>query len=464
VVQDLNDTLYDDKLVRTSSNFLIDRDYHDGWLVDLTSGERIITELQIRSGRVVFSSTNPTIVDGEIWINEINYLTGGTPSIIVYDMDDNGLLNTDDNTDGNNDGDTEDLEDRVTGLYQGHSIVVSSPTMATLSATSGTYFVNRINASPLDVAEHTDPGIAGGHFDVDTTSYIAEINTGNTDAHVHEYDDDYDVKGVDYFEFFDEPAKLHEIFVDVEADQLFKIVIVNAHLSTGGRLSFNNTYDENNAFSYVPVPFYADIAVESLPIFSLSGTNAFHLTGLGMYFDRNAILDRGLVPGRTGCVKSNTLSSQGDWRNGALTTWAVAVDEDGVDDFTLTYDADDPTKIVGIESGLLFESTLFWHWKGPCAHEYESLDDLYDPDDPESESIWEKWAALTLQESKDKEKDKDKEKKKDKTRTGDETTEEPPPETTDEDEDEAEVPPILGTYSPIGNLSNPNRTSWGEIK
>ena len=111
---------------------------------------------------------------------------------------------------------------------------------------------------------------------------------------------------------------------------------------------------------------------------------------------------------------------------------------------------------------ILFESTLFWHWKGPCANEYESLDDLYDPEDPESETIWETWAAITLEEARDKEKDKDKEKKKDKTRTGDE--EEPVPETTGEDEDVAEVPSILGTYSPIGNLSNPNRTSWGEIK
>ena len=461
VIQDLTETTYNNALVRTSSNFSIDSETNDGWLVDLISGERILTALQIRSGRVVFSSTNPTIIDGEIWVNEINYLTGGAPTVIIYDMDANGDLDFDDNIDGNGDGDTYDVEDRITGLYQGQGLVVSSPMLATLSATSGTYFVNRIDASTLPVVTFDDPGIIGGHFDVDTTSYISAIGTGDTDAHIHEYDDKHDVKGVDYFQFLDD--KLHNIDEDVDGDQRFKILVVNADRSPGGRLSVNYIYDENDPFSYWRVTDYDGIPHELLDVFTLSGLDGTtHLTELGLHFDRNAILDKGLIPTKTGCVRSNTLSTNGEWRNGALTIWAVAVDEDGYDAFSLTYDADDPSKIVGIEDGLLFESTLFWHWKGPCAHEYDSLDDLVDPDDAESETVWEKYFILTLKETKGKVKKEDKGKKKDKKKKG---GDDDPEETTEVvAEAEVEAPSMLTTTSPVGNLSNPNRTSWTEFK
>ena len=97
------------------------------------------------------------------------------------------------------------------------------------------------------------------------------------------------------------------------------------------------------------------------------------LSQLSIYFDVNAIIDRQLIPTQTGCVKKNIPSSDGRWRNAALTIWAVAVDAAGnIPAGTFKYDAS--RHIVGINSGLLWESTLFWHWKGPCAHEYTSLD------------------------------------------------------------------------------------------
>jgi hypothetical protein len=56
------------------------------------------------------------------------------------------------------------------------------------------------------------------------------------------------------------------------------------------------------------------------------------------------------------------------------------VDAGGNDDFSLTYAG---SKIVGITDGLLWETTVFWHWKGPCGHEYTSDE-------------WKKYAVKTV--------------------------------------------------------------------
>ncbi|MDA1074950.1 MAG: PilC/PilY family type IV pilus protein [Proteobacteria bacterium] len=468
VVQSQDERLYGASEVRTSTNHPVVSSTDDGWLVDLLAGERVLTPLQIRSGRVLFTSTNPTIIGGEVWANEFDYLTGGAPRLVIYDMNADGKLDTGDNADGNVDGDTLDPEDRVTGLYQGGGIVVSQPTLATVSASSGIFYINRINHSvavpPEIVAPEilAGPGIAGGHFDVDTSSFIAPIDSGSTDGHVHEYDDKHDVKGVDYFAFF--TGNLHEISVDItDAAQRFKIIVVNADGSSGGRVVINRTYDENNPGTYVPVTTYDDTPIAALPVYTLGGEpGTTQLSRFGMWFNRLAILTGGLQPTKTGCVKSNILASDGRWRNGALTTWAVAVNPDGTDAFTLTYDATDPTKIVGITSGLLWESTLFWHWRGPCAHEYTSLDDTYSVDDDTGEitTIWEFYRAVALEEAqREQQRTNKKEPKRDKDAPPlppDDGGTAPPPPT------DANNQVVEDTFSPEGNLSNPNRTSWGE--
>lgn len=460
VVQDLDDNTYNTVYVRTSSNHPVDNITADGWSVDLTSGERVLTELVIRSGRVLFSSTNPTILGGEIWVNEIDYLTGGAPHTIIYDMNADGVLDSDDNVDGNGDGDLDDYEDRITSLYQGGGIVVSSPTLATLGVDAGIYFVNRVNQSTAPVVELPDVGLYLGHFDVDTTSYIAEIDNGSTDAHVHQYDDEHDVLGVDYFDFLSDG--LHNITEDIPVDTRFKILIVNADRSSGGRLSINTTYDLYDPSSYTGVTLYDDISLASLPVYSLDGqVGTTLLTELSIYFEAGALIENELMPTATNCVRKNILSSLGDWRNGALTIWAVEVDENGDDSFTLTYHADDLTRVVGVTDGLLWESTTFWHWSGPCSHEYELLTDTTNPEDPDAPTVWEAYAEMDLSMSLTALKNSDKSKKKQKKKKGqsDPVLEDPvDPEPT------PELPAVLDTLSPVGNLSNPNRVSWSELR
>ncbi|RKZ45834.1 MAG: hypothetical protein DRQ58_09720, partial [Gammaproteobacteria bacterium] len=414
VVQYLNDGTYvsgeTSFTVRTSSNEPVPHTMA-GWVVDLSGGERVLAPLQIRSNNVIFSSIDPT-QSGKIWVNEFNFLTGGAPDHIIYDMNEDGAFNVDDNTDGNDGTDGNDVYDmtdprtRVTGLMQGTGLVVSTPTLAVLDGDSGTFFVNRVQHSvaEFDYFSSGDTGLSGGHFDVDTTDDISPIGNGHTDAHEHEYDDKYDVKGVDYFAFHSN--SLNEITDDISNSQKFKLIIVNADKSPGGRLVINQYYISDNVGTYSIVTQYDNTPVSDLPVYTLEGTEGTtQLINLGMYFDVNAFVNKKLIPTQTGCVQDNIRSTDGEWRNGALTIWAVEVDADGSDAFTLETDAD-TGNVTGITDGLLWESTLFWHWDGPCAHEdeYGRLEDTYldhdesvlNPATGESYTIFEYYRDKTL--------------------------------------------------------------------
>ena len=64
----------------------------------------------------------------------------------------------------------------------------------------------------------------------------------------------------------------------------------------------------------------------------------------------------------THCVRHNQLGPQGEWRNGALTIQAVAVDGNGENDFSLDTNLSNGGVQGGATSGLLWEANIFWHW------------------------------------------------------------------------------------------------------
>ena len=210
----------------------------------------------------------------------------------------------------------------------------------------------------------SDPGIDGGHFDVDTSSAIAELEHGTTDGHVHEYDDAYDVTGIDAFAFYDD--QLHPITEDItDVDTPFVLVIGNPDLSPRVRISINSTYDETDASTYGSVGGYANVPVADLVPYSLSGApGTTKLTSLQLHVDPTAIAVDGLQPTVTGCVRANDPGPDGEWRNGAITLQAVAIADDG------TIATDPSMSDGGVQgvatAGLLWEVTLFWHWDGPC--------------------------------------------------------------------------------------------------
>ncbi len=231
-----------------------------------------------------------------------------------------------------------------------------------------------IEEAPADNPE--DAGLLDGHIDVDTSSSIAPIGSGSTDGHIHEYDDKYDVVGTDYFDLLG--SKLHNITTDIpDVSTKFKLIIANADLSPGGRLVINQDYDPGDPGSYVQVDTYDDTDLASLPVYSFDGVSGTtKLEKLGLYFNINVIPNGNLIPTNTGDVKKNVPGKFGEWRNGALTIQAVQVNADGSDGFTTNTSLSNGGVHGVATSGLLWESTIFWHWKGPSYHESD-----WDPDD-----------------------------------------------------------------------------------
>ena len=85
-----------------------------------------------------------------------------------------------------------------------------------------------------------------------------------------------------------------------------------------------------------------------------------------MGFHRLAIASGDLINTATSCVRANAPGANGEWRNGALTLQAVAVDSTGTDAFS-TSTALSAGGVQGVAtSGLLWETTVFYHWSNVC--------------------------------------------------------------------------------------------------
>ena len=210
-----------------------------------------------------------------------------------------------------------------------------------------------------------DVGLLGGHMDVDTSTSLASVGSGSTDGHEHEYDDDHDVTSVDWFDV--QSSRLDQInHVITDVDQPFKILVANADLSPGARVVVNGSYDPTDPTSWVDATTYDDTAVADLPIYSLSGvTGTTQLTAFEVGFHELAIPTGGLINTETGCVRSNDAGLHGEWRNGALTVQVVEVDGSTLAN---SFGTDTSLSNGGVQgvatSGLLWESTIFWHWSG----------------------------------------------------------------------------------------------------
>lgn len=189
--------------------------HHKGWKTKLPiGGERIVGDGAFVTGNVfLFMTTNPTISPtatppGENWWMQLNALTGGDSGTVLFDLNKDGLFNsTDQTTTGLN----------PVGRYMGGG--VRSQLMAFSAAGFDVYQSNydkNGNPPPVTTTTTGSRGVSGGHFDFDIYCYTnCKTTTGATSgkyytgtdtkggtnglnyAHVHEYDDIYDVTGVD---------------------------------------------------------------------------------------------------------------------------------------------------------------------------------------------------------------------------------------------------------------------------
>jgi hypothetical protein len=213
----------------------------------------------------------------------------------------------------------------------------------------------------------SEPGLDGGHIDVDTSTSIAKIGSGTTDVHVHAYDDKNNVKELDFLNLLSGLKSLNGVVSD---SQRFKIIIANADLSIGARLVVNSEYSETNSTSYVMGTEWDDTALSALPVYTLGGQpGTVKLETFKLQFLKDAILSGGLLPTTTLDVKANTPGKNGEWRNGAFTIQAVKVNADGTNAFTTSTSLSNGGVQGVATSGLLWEATVFQHWDGVSYHE-----------------------------------------------------------------------------------------------
>jgi len=192
-----------------------------GWRVALPAGERIVGDGNfIENNRFYFTSHNPTVsttvadtdtvIWGENWLMELDYLSGGSKNTPFLDLDANLLLNNDDRIEYI-DSDTLPVTSPATvvgdpildtkGIPVGKLLstgVQSSPILVQLQTLNTTLF----NQNPDVTFPVTEAslGVSGGHFDVEIyygTGAGAKATATITVNSIGSSGDDYTLGGIE---------------------------------------------------------------------------------------------------------------------------------------------------------------------------------------------------------------------------------------------------------------------------
>ena len=351
---------------------------HKGWRTALPAGERVLGNGFVRDGRYQFTSVNPTITNasppnGENWLVELDYLTGGVGSKLIFDLNSDKLLNDGDRVSNGDGTSTPNGTGIPVAIFQGSGLL-SQPVLAILSPTlSTTLFNNNPFFDPAGVppppgTTTIDPGVAGGHFDVD-------IYYGATTSHTHEYDDKFDVTGVNFLNASDAAKNISNAIASTTTQ--FKILIANQKMSPAVRFSFGgNPYADVTTLETT-----AGLTVASLPTYTRATVNT-----LKYNMPKDAFTSKdwsgtgdvraGLVPTQTGCVHGAAPGTVGPapnllYRNGAL-VWQLIKDTTPDSALQLADAAGDPKygyrlKDAQRSTYLLAEWSTFWHHpNGKC--------------------------------------------------------------------------------------------------
>lgn len=211
-------------------------------------------------------------------------------------------------------------------------------------------------------------GIFGGHLDLDTSDFLSDIGSGGTSAHTHDITGKHNLSEINFFQI-PESSQIEITEAITDPNQKFKIILVNADLTPGMRIVVEQERGTYTHRLSVASTTYDDTSTDLLPTLSLGGVEGSgKLTGLKIAFDKDVILNAEVIPTNTGDVKSNTPGKFSEWRNGALTVQAVAVEENGTDAFA----TDSGLSSGGhgaATTGLLWEGAVFWHWGGDSYNE-----------------------------------------------------------------------------------------------
>jgi len=286
---------------------------------------------------------------------------------------------------------------------------------------------NRAAGVKVDASGALIPPSTNSPF-VRTGTGVGDGLSGMTDGHQHEYDKAHGTVEVDYINLelhckqmrADNTGtagiKLNRVTeVGIGNAKEFFVIIANADLSPGSELNIGNEswnvveyqkliqqkLDAWKAAGAVPTDFAKMMVDNGKPlIYTLNKILTTVNAGTGKFtnsFNNRAIIDGGLHPTMTSCVKSPNpkININKRWRNGALVTQLIDVNKYKLDPTTVVKQVptDLPTKIringtnitlkevtgeiyggleanrnnsiTGIGStnlAFLYESTLFWHF------------------------------------------------------------------------------------------------------
>ena len=425
----------------------------DGWKVPFPAGYRATRPVQVRGDRVKATVYNPQEGVQENWMVEAALADGGPHPTPIFDLNGDTILDDADLFDVSADGDTASF--KIPMIWRQADGVMSEVTIARISNGIDTLFLNYL-VPPLDIAEPCEidcGGFQGGHIDVDTW-HISEEYGGKSTEHTHEYDKDIGQVYVDFFNLNVEGVSGHVNLgvasSGIDPDEKFVILVANADFSPGSRMTIGGkddwhvweyqtaihtalrnwdatdsdnvpTWDPDGAGGAAPIPL----------AFTMNEINAIDGGKIQHSFNDQSILQGGLHPTQTGCVKDSAYDTfdpddpdlDGRWRNGALTTQLIRVSHftanpaisevmiqrpsdlresitiDGVPwlskvDFDGNGTAGEVAKyevigglIAPNSASLLWESTLFWHF-GELSKEILGVKPCY------GEDKWKEAAAL----------------------------------------------------------------------
>ncbi len=432
-----------------------DVDWNDsdviGWRVLFPAGQRILRPIQIRSSRVKGTLFDPTDEAAPNWMLEAAIWDGGPHTSAIYDLNRDGALDADDLY---NNGTQEEQDWKVPMLWKRQNGIMSEVTIARVKNGVDTLFLNYLVPPVDEVCVDDCPGFQGGHVDLDSSHRNMDWD-GPLTTHHHEYDK---LVGRVYIDFFDlnvpaqglkPPRKNVDGQVEIDdvggqgggtntigRDERFVIILANADFSPGSTMTIKDK-DDWHVWEYQVAihlalknwnpqeegsrPVYDRDWIEDddnddwdpIPLDFSWGEIADADSTIKHSFNDRSIIDGGLHPTQTGCVKNSAFGDPADdprtlteingelvgrWRNGALTTQLVALSHftsnPAINDVRITYPLDLRTSVpvpgfgdlssridlngngtferanhefigglvAATAEERLYESTLFWHF------------------------------------------------------------------------------------------------------
>jgi Tfp pilus tip-associated adhesin PilY1 len=292
--------------IRTSGATINPVDYatKQGWRLSLASGERVVGDGgYISDYRYQFSTANPNksngndangnpLAAGDNWLIEVDMLTGAAPTSPFLDLNADQSIDTSDLAPG-----TGSVQSRVP-ISRQLSIggVISQPILAQLQVQSQTYF--NINPDAVVAAANNSGGVVNGHFDFDiyyggcssttdkkgNASYSCKSHT-----HKHQYDDIYNVTGVD-MQNASLPA-MNLVNAIPSTSTKFKILIANQRLSPAANVQIGDS-----SATYRPV---TQTQISGWPLLDVPPSNLPPLTTTSFSVNSLPTYSRGGVSGTT---------------------------------------------------------------------------------------------------------------------------------------------------------------------